>query len=251
MKLTILMLLAAASAPAATPEGRRVALGEQCFTSTLNGRAIGVTRQVTRAVRLNGRPVWDVVVHQSVPAQRFDMRDHFVLDRADLAPITLDNRRAGVEHVRLTYAKDRVTGTRTEKGVATPIDVATPGKVWNGNLYGVTFGALPLKRGANFRLPFYQYDKGVGRFVVRVTGSETVATPAGPVEAWALDVDDGARCGRSTSSPRRTVANSATAPARSVRAWAATAAGSIDLADHGSEAARLYAKTGDRLGFQR
>ncbi len=34
---------------------------------------------------------------------------------------------------------------------------------------------LPLAEGAHFELPFYQYDKGFGRFTIDVVGSEDVA----------------------------------------------------------------------------
>jgi hypothetical protein len=119
------------------------------------------------------------------------MRDHFVLDARDLRPIAFDNARGGVEHVRLAYERDRVTGRKVDKGAVAPVAAVTPGPVWEGNLYGIHIGALPLKQGATFELPFYQYDKGAGRFIFSVTGSETVTTPSGRAEAWVVAVDNG------------------------------------------------------------
>jgi hypothetical protein len=136
----------------------------------------------------DGRPVLRIVVHQSVNGGAFDMRDVFTLDAATLRPLRLENTRKGVTHIRAVYGPDRITGERHEAGGTTAaIDVPLTGPVWDGNLFGLTFAALPLAEGATFVLPYWQYDKGFGDFTVRVTGSETVQTPAGPVEAWVLD----------------------------------------------------------------
>jgi hypothetical protein len=80
---------------------------------------------------------------------------------------------------------------RLDKDVPTRIDVPLPGPVWEGNLWGTTIGALPLSDGKTLTLPFYQYDKGVGRFVATVTGSERVSTPAGAVDAWTVELGVG------------------------------------------------------------
>lgn len=73
-------------------------------------------------------------------------------------------------------------------GQTTAIDEPLSGPVWEGNLFGLTLAALPLKDDATFGLPKYQYDSGFGSFDVKVTGSETVTTAAGPVEAWTVDL---------------------------------------------------------------
>lgn len=190
MKTMVLLLLAGATSVVA-PDGRRVEAGERCYTLEMGGKAIGTTRQTVRADRRGGRPIWDVVIHQRVPSRDFDMRDHFVLDGRDLRPIAFDNSRSGVEHVRLAYDGGRITGTKRGKDGAAAVAVAAAEPVWEGDLYGLVFGALPLRQGAEFQLPFYQYDKGLGRFALAVTGSETVQTPGGPVEAWTVDVDPG------------------------------------------------------------
>ena len=193
----ILGMMAAAAVtmgPQGSPQGARVVPGDQCFAITRPDAAsgddvvIGATHQVIRRVRIDSRAAFDIVVNQSVPAAKFAMRDHFVLARADLTPIAFDSRRNGVDHVSLSYAPGRVTGRRIEKGATVPIDVAVPTPVWEGNLWGVTFGALPLAAGRSFALPFYQYDSGIGRFDLAVTGSERVATPTGAVDAWTVAI---------------------------------------------------------------
>jgi len=167
-----------------------------CYTISMTREGVstpvGVTWQTVEHSQADGRPALRVVVHQSVNGGAFDMRDAFTLDAATLRPIRLENDRKGQRHVTLDYTADRVVGTRVEDGASQPVDVALTAPVWEGNLFGVTFAALPLAPGAVFSVPFYQYDKGLGAFAVQVTGDETVATRDGPVEAWTLDVSPGA-----------------------------------------------------------
>lgn len=183
------LMFAAAAAPEV--DGGRLKSTDRCSELVLNGQPIGVSRTVIRAIDHEGTKAWDIVIHQRVPARNFDMRDHFVVRADDLRPLGFDNRRGGVEHVRLVYDKASISGSRLEKGATEKIAVAIDAPVWEGNLYGPLFAALKLREGGSYTVPFYQYAKGMGRFVVKVTGSETVATPEGPVEAWALDVDSG------------------------------------------------------------
>lgn len=177
--------------PTALPDGGRLSEEAKCYTLSLNRDGtptpIGVTWQTTERDTIDGRAVLRVVVHQSVNGGRFDMKDAFVLDAVDLRPISLVNTRQGQVHVRATYGPERITGETIENGVSTPIDVPLTGPVWEGNLFGLTFAALPLAEGASFTLPYWQYDKGFGTFTIRVTGRETVRTPDGDIPAWTVD----------------------------------------------------------------
>ena len=192
-----MLALVAGQMAAALPaiDGKRIEPVEQCFAMQHNGKTIGATFQKIRATQEAGVAAWDVVVHQRIgDGSNFDMRDHFVLRKDDLRPIRFDNesvRGDRHQHVELRYGDGRVTGARQIGEEQTPVDVQLAGPVWEGDLWGVTFGALPLRQGGTYTLPFYQYDKGVGEFTLTVTGSETVNTPAGPVEAWTLDVTTG------------------------------------------------------------
>lgn len=183
-------LMLALSSPA-LPSGDRLAPQEACFTIDLTRdgqtRAFGQVRQSVRRATLDGEDVLRVLVHQ-VGQGGFDMRDSFVLDAKTLQPIHFENVRNGKKHVVLDYSADRVQGSKTGSGgVAEPIDVALPQPVWEGNLFGVMFAALPLAPRGQYRVPSYQYDKGLGEFIVRVKGTESVSTPDGPVDAWVLD----------------------------------------------------------------
>ena len=200
--LTLIAALAVQTAsPAVLPDGGRLSEEAKCFTLTMTregaSRPVGVAWQTIERDTVAGRPVLRIVVHQSVNGGAFDMRDEFLLDAASLRPIALENTRQGQVHVRVRYEPDRIVGERIEGGVSTPIDVPLTEPVWGGNLFGQTFAALPLSEGAAFSLPYWQYDKGFGSFSLQVTGSETVPTPDGPVEAWVVEA--GAQPGRSTT----------------------------------------------------
>jgi hypothetical protein len=176
----------------AAPHGTDLALGDSCYTITTGTdgkeQPIGYVFQSLTNDHLDGVDVLTVVVHQHLLTKKFDMRDRLVLRKADLTPLRLDTDRDGSPHVHLDYTLGRVTGWKMVAGAKQPIDVALDGKVWDGNLCGVTFAALPLKAGANFHLPVYQYDSGKGEFFVTVVGKQKVTTPTGAVEAWVTEV---------------------------------------------------------------
>lgn len=196
--LSLLIALAPAlvQTPVAVPDGARLAESRTCYTLNMTrdgvSRPVGVTWQTVERTERDGRPALEIVVHQSINGGAFDMRDTFVVDAATLRPLSLVNRRNGEDHVTLAYGDDRITGRRVgPDGAVQPIDVPLDEPVWDGNLWGLTFAALPLAEGASFSLPYWQYDKGFGRFSVRVTGSETVEADGGPVEAWVVEAAPG------------------------------------------------------------
>lgn len=198
--MLIAMILAASAQPMVTPDlprvdGRRIRAGTTCYAIERGGAPIGVTFQSISPTRARGVPAWRIVVHQRIAGGRFELRDSFVVRRSDLRPISLDSRRgtrsaAAWHEIQVNYGSRRITGTRAQPDGVTPIDVPLTAPVWEGNLWGVTFAALPLRQGARFRLPFWQYNKGFGTFIVNVTGSQMVDTPTGRTDAWVLEAGD-------------------------------------------------------------
>jgi hypothetical protein len=176
---------------AAIPDGSVLALGDSCYTITTNKNGteqpIGFVFQSIQRQQVNGVDALAIVVHQHLSSRKFDMRDSFLLRRIDLRPIRLDTDRDGAPHVHLDYAADRVTGWKMVKGSKESIDLKFDGPVWDGNLWGVTFAALPLKEGGSYQLPTYQYDNGKGNFFVTVTSQQKMSTPKGVVDAWVLE----------------------------------------------------------------
>ena len=184
-----------AAAPAAVPrvDGTRLRAGTTCYAMVRNGTPMGSTLQSIRPIRAGGVRAWDIVVHQRVGGGRFEMRDHFIVRRSDLRPIRFESRRGnrsaagGWHEIAVDYGARRITGTRTGPDGTAPIDVALERPVWEGNLWGITFGSLPLREGARYRLPFWQYDNGFGSFIVNVVGTERVRRGEREVDAWVVE----------------------------------------------------------------
>src|SRR5438270_1265426 len=162
-----LLLLAGASG--SLPDGSRLRPDHACYTIYAQQgpqqKDVGITSQTIEPAQVGGRKAWRVVVHQRLGNGRFDLRDELLLDRASLRPLSLETVRNGKLYVRLHYADQRVTGERwDDSGAKREVDQPLPEPVWEGDLYGPTFASLPLAAGAKFRVPFYQYDKGLGAF---------------------------------------------------------------------------------------
>lgn len=180
-------------------DGQRLATGEACYAITMNDVPIGATYQSIKPVIHQGRSAWDIVVHQRAPKMSFDLRDHFIVDRKTLIPIMLESQRGtdraarGWHHIVVRYERDRISGIKETASGTTQIGVPLDRPIWDGNLWGLTFAALPLREGGRYSVPFWQYDKGFGTFSVAVVGSQRV----GRTDAWILEAgDDPARLTR-------------------------------------------------------
>lgn len=194
--LVMVAALAATSAPTPRMEGARLQAGSTCYAIVAGDRAIGSTLQTVTASRAGGMLVWDIVVHQKLNNGAFDMRDHFVVDRKTLLPIKMDSQRGrertekGWHRVSIEYGIRGIHGTKETATGSTPLDMALTRPTWDGNLWGLTFAALPLKEGGAYAIPFWQYDKGFGTFAARVVGSKDVDTPSGKMAAWIVEAGD-------------------------------------------------------------
>lgn len=192
--MTIALLLAALTIPAM--EGDRLHPGTTCYAILQGDRTIGTTTQSITATRAKGKPAWDITVHQTLSNGRFDMRDHFIVERTTLLPIAMDSQRSvdrqapGWHRITLSYGETRITGSKETAAGTSSIDVPLTGPVWDGNLWGLTFAALPLHAGGSYRLPFWQYDKGFGTFTVHVTRKQPGDKVTGTPGAWLLDAGD-------------------------------------------------------------
>jgi hypothetical protein len=182
--------LATATATTPTPQGDRLATGTSCYaiTATKDGatHTMGHAFQSIERVTHDGKPALKIVVHQRM-GDKFDMRDTFLLDAVTLRPFEMANERFGKPHVRDVYTEANVVETRwDDAGKPTTVDKPLTQPVWEGNLYGVLFAALPLAQGDTYSIPYYQYDKGEGAFAIEVTGIRTMDTPLGKRDAILL-----------------------------------------------------------------
>ncbi|UPG89460.1 hypothetical protein L2Y96_19000 [Luteibacter aegosomaticola] len=191
-----MLAMAAAAAPAVPMDAARLAPGNTCYAIEVKGKVVGSTWQSIHAGDQKGRLTWDITIHQVHSGGGFDMRDHFVVDRSTLRPISMESDRGkdksekGWHRIRLTYTDNGVTGTRETAAGTEPIHVVFDHPVWEGNLWGVTFASLPLREGAVFFVPTWQYDKGLGNFTVKVVGREIVHAEKGDIQAWHLEAGD-------------------------------------------------------------
>jgi hypothetical protein len=174
----------------AVPNGRLLAPGRYCYTITAakNGveTPVGVTFQSISPGQSGGIETLAVVVHQHMFSGKFDMRDSLLLRRNDLRPIRLDTDRDGAPHVHLEYSDQHITGWKMSDGTKKTITVDLNQPVWDGNLWGLTFAAMPLRPDASLTLPTYQYDSGLGTFYVNVQGQRQEESPSGSLQAWVI-----------------------------------------------------------------
>ena len=180
--------LNAQSAISTIPDGSRLALSQYCYTMTATkdgvAKPVGATYQSISRQHIRGIDALAIVVHQHMYSGKFDMRDSFLLRRDDLRPIQVDTDRNGEPHVHLDYSDKRISGWKVVGKTKQPVSVELSGPVWDGNLWGLTFAALPLTSGAVLTLPTYQYDSGLGRFYVDALNENQESTPSGVVQAW-------------------------------------------------------------------
>jgi hypothetical protein len=195
---TAMMVAALAATGSGTPtiDGTRLQAGSTCYAIIAGDKTIGSTLQTVTASRAGSKLVWDIVVHQKLADGSFDMRDHFIVDRKTLLPIRMDSQRGrerterGWHRVAVEYGPRNARGTKETGTGSAPLEAELTGPTWDGNLWGLTFAALPLKEGGTYDVPFWQYDKGFGTFTARVVGSEDVYTPSGKVAAWVVEAGD-------------------------------------------------------------
>ncbi len=182
--------LVAQSIQQVTPDGKHLALGQYCYTITASKDGqitpIGVTLQSVSREQIHGVDTLAIVVHQHMYSGKFDMRDRFLLRRDDLRPIRLDSDRDGSPHVHLDYGDHHISGWKMVGSTKKLIDVVLSGPVWEGNLWGETFAALPLATGSAMTLPIYQYDSGLSTFYVDVVGEHQESAPGGMLRAWRI-----------------------------------------------------------------
>ena len=140
------------------------------------------TRTLARATH-DDTPVWQVVD----AAQRGAQTDTLVVDRTSLRP--LQRRVGGQASIRLTFDSTSVRGSLTMRGQTRDVqqNFDRPVLASTANME-VALAALPLEPGYAARMPVYQLQQqAVATTTVRVTGTDTVETPAGSFETYVLE----------------------------------------------------------------
>ncbi|MEL7689906.1 hypothetical protein [Citromicrobium bathyomarinum] len=171
-------------------DGDRLKEGQTCFALKAGEDVVGFQREtITPDVSIEG-PAWRIVSQQVLPERGITFVDHFLLDRETLAPIAFHSILNGQEIARLSYLNGRIFGKRFDRQdkSAKPVDLTPEGPVLDGNLWGPLLAALDLEEGMQLRPQIYQYNDGLGRFVIDVTGVDTIETVDGPREVYLVDM---------------------------------------------------------------
>ncbi|GBR09023.1 hypothetical protein GLI01_10840 [Gluconacetobacter liquefaciens] len=190
--LTAACLVLTAAAPPPM-QGERLEAGATYFILKINGHENGRLWRVLRKTELNGRRVWDIVLH--LKGVGCEAREHYVVDRTSLLPIMMDSTRGrdrrdrNWERIRLRYDARRIWGTRESSAGSKTISVALNGPTWEGHLLGVTLAALPLAEGGRYTLPTWHYDGGEKQITAEVVGD--IVAPYDGRPAWVVEAGDG------------------------------------------------------------
>lgn len=179
-------------APTDTADGLAALDGSTLGPATLryeNTVSLGprsVDRPTTRtltAVTHEGTSAWQVVDAVQGGAQA----DTLVLDRGSLRP--LRRRVGGQALIQLTFDSMSVRGTLSMGMQTREVrrDFDRPVLASTANME-VALAVLPLEPDYAARIPVYQLQQQeVGTTTVRVTGTETIETPAGTFETYVLE----------------------------------------------------------------
>jgi len=156
------------------------------YANTVSSGQTSVDRPTTRTlapVTHEGTPAWRVVDATRGGAQA----DTLILDRRSLRP--LERRVRGQALIRLTFDSTSVRGLLSmgtqrrelRRAFDRPVLASTAN-------VEVALAALPLAPGYAARLPVYQLrQQAVGTTTIRVTGTDTVETPAGTFATYVLE----------------------------------------------------------------
>ncbi|HEX8384887.1 MAG TPA: hypothetical protein VF576_01830 [Rubricoccaceae bacterium] len=113
-----------------------------------------------------------------------------------LAPVssasTQRGRRAG-DSDAVTFMDGHAMTTVTTGGATSDSTITFSEPVFGGGWASEVVRALPLAAGYAATFPTLDAGRGLTTTTATVTGTESVTTPAGPVEAWTVDVANGAQ----------------------------------------------------------
>ena len=125
-----------------------------------------------------------------LPERGVNFVDHFLLERETLSPVAFHSILNGQEIARLSYLNGRIFGKRFDRQdqATKPVDLAPDGPVLDGNLWGPLLAALKLENGMQLRPQIYQYNTGLGTFVIDVAGVETIDTVDGPRDVYLVEM---------------------------------------------------------------
>lgn len=143
--------------------------------------------------KADGRRIWRITHLTGAPGDAdAEGYDYYDVDATTLRPIVSDMKNPGMRY-RIVFDAGQAQWRRVEKeGKAEQRTLALPEHVYpEGPGDTVFLAALPLRKGYTLRytaLDRWREDKLAQR-TLRVTGEETLATPAGKFRCYVLEVE--------------------------------------------------------------
>ncbi len=186
---TVELATGPAAAQAGALDGSMLAPVTATYATTLAVMGQEIALDVTRTLAARGDTF---VMTETADTPMGAIADTVVVAQADLRP--LSRRIAqGPATIAFDYAADRVTGQVLAGGQTIPVDVALDAPLAvEGPSLSFGLGTLPLAVG--YRAQFAGFDAQTQKptmYLVEVTGTETVETPAGTFEAFVVALTQG------------------------------------------------------------
>lgn len=173
------------------PNGHLVPEGDYCYTAKAGPKGKEQVMALVRQQVVRKGDKMEVLVHQHIVPRKMDMIDRFTLRAHDMTPNKLDHTMTGGQKVTLTYhmkgKEGHITGTRAGKK-AGPVDVNFTGKIWEGNLWGTLYAALPLDQKTSYSIPMYQYDKNLFSMEISDVRTTTIDFQGADTPVYEVDV---------------------------------------------------------------
>jgi len=154
------------------------------------GRSLDLTSTRTiAATTTNGTDTWTLVGKTKTP--QGTVTDSLIADRRTLLPRSRHQR--GPFTIDVTFTDTSASGQMTMRGRSTPLDTRLDGPTLAGGVHDlIALGTMALEPGFSTTLRVFSAQKQEVRAArFEVTGTDTVKTPAGSFEAYAVDVDVG------------------------------------------------------------
>ncbi|MDE0423190.1 MAG: hypothetical protein OXK76_20160 [Gammaproteobacteria bacterium] len=216
--LRVAFVLAVLLAGSANGSGLTEQVRTYAMTVELEDQVLDIVSRTTwTKVEEEGQDAWRVMIEYE-SADLPTSVDTIYLARDDLRPLRRYISR-GNQRTRLRYTEDAVRGTVwLEDGTEAAMDVALDAPIVGD--VATAIAALPLAPNYSTTLNAFEPTLGtLRRWRILVSGiTETIDTPAGPVETYPVEVDDAVARGKgalywvTTESPHHVVKSESTLP---------------------------------------
>jgi dienelactone hydrolase len=173
-------------------DGSKLAPATLSYDATMKVRGQSIDLSSTQTITVtttNGTDTWTLVGKTKTP--QGTVTDSLIADRTTLLPLSRHQR--GPFTMDVTFTDTSASGEMKMRGQSVSIDKSLDGPTLAGGIHDlVALGTMPLEPGFSTTLQvFSARSQEVRPARFEVTGTETVTTPAGSFDAYAVDVNVG------------------------------------------------------------